>query len=54
MMQLFIPSLPHLTGRDRELKGQTHKICPLQCLPPEFSIKQPDLEDVTPEVPQKH
>jgi len=47
-MQLFIFSLPHLTGRDREIKRQRHKICPLWSLLPGFSIKQPDGEDVTP------
>ena len=46
MMQLFTPYLPHLTVRDKEIK--THKICPLWSLPPGFSIKQPDVNDVTP------
>ena len=43
-MQLFVFSLPHLTG----IKRQRHKICPLWSLPPGFSIKQLDVEDVTP------
>ena len=47
-MQFFKFSLPHLTGRDREIKRQRCKICPLWSLPPGFSIKQPDVEDVTP------
>ena len=47
-MQLFIFSLPHLTGSDREIKRQRHKIRPLWSLPPAFSIKHPDVEDVTP------
>ena len=52
-MQFFKFSLPHLTGRDREIKRQRCKICPLWSLPPGFSIKQPDVEDVTTVVPQK-
>ena len=37
-MQLFTFSLPHLTGGDREIKGQRHKIWPLGSLPPGFSL----------------
>jgi len=48
LILLFIFSLPHMTGRDREIKRQRHKICPLWSLLPGFSIKQPDVDDVTP------
>lgn len=42
----FPPPSPYLTSRDREIKRQRHKICPLLSSPPGFCSRQPDLEDV--------